>query len=126
MIYFFFNFQLKDSELEDNDWIRLYLELAVATTNRSFELKDLSVTNLKIQKVAIESSSQSLGDYDALFYIRYEDDCEARVGKDLHRVAVVRRILDNNSQVLNLLGVNESINKIAAMEEEAASSSLQD
>ncbi|KAJ0247826.1 hypothetical protein HA466_0162320 [Hirschfeldia incana] len=114
---------LTDSELEDNDWIRLYLELAVATTNRSLAVKNESLTNLKIMKVATESS-QELGDFDAVFYIEYEDSCEARVGKDVHRVAIVRRILDKQSELLCLRGHNQSINKSAAME--AGSSSAQD
>ncbi|CDY09742.1 BnaC07g33190D [Brassica napus] len=114
---------LKDSELEDNDWISLYLKLAVATTNKSFDVARLSLANLKILKVATEST-QGLGDYDAVFYIEYEDSCEARVGKDVHRVAIVRRILDKQSEVLCLLGHNQSINNSAAME--AGSSSAQD
>ncbi|CAH8355057.1 unnamed protein product [Eruca vesicaria subsp. sativa] len=114
---------LKDSELEDNDWIRLYLDLAVATTNRSLAVIKESLTNLKILKVATESS-QGLGDYDAVFYIEYEDSCEPRVGKDVHRVAIVRRFLDKQSQVLCLSGHNQSINKIASME--AGSSSALD
>ncbi|KAG2263664.1 hypothetical protein Bca52824_070743, partial [Brassica carinata] len=114
---------LKDSELQDNDWIRLYLELAVATSNRSLALRKESVTNLEILEVATEST-QGLGDYDALFYIRHLDSCEARVGKDFHRVAIVRRILDKQSEVLCLLGHNQSINKSAAIE--AGSSSAQD
>ncbi|CAN6913143.1 unnamed protein product, partial [Brassica oleracea] len=122
--YLLFNFQLKDSELEDNDWISLYLKLAVATTtNKSFDVARLSLANLKILKVATEST-QGLGDYDAVFYIEYEDSCEARVGKDVHRVAIVRRILDKQSEVLCLLGHNQSINNSAAME--AGSSSAQD
>ncbi|CAF2020656.1 unnamed protein product [Brassica oleracea var. botrytis] len=115
--------ELKDSELEDNDWISLYLKLAVATTNKSFDVARLSLANLKILKVATEST-QGLGDYDAVFYIEYEDSCEARVGKDVHRVAIVRRILDKQSEVLCLLGHNQSINNSAAME--AGSSSAQD
>ncbi|KAL0659135.1 hypothetical protein Bca4012_079720 [Brassica carinata] len=115
--------KLKDSELEDNDWISLYLKLAVATTNKSFDVARLSLANLKILKVATEST-QGLGDYDAVFYIEYEDSCEARVGKDVHRVAIVRRILDKQSEVLCLLGHNQSINNSAAME--AGSSSAQD
>ncbi|KAF3597422.1 hypothetical protein DY000_02026600 [Brassica cretica] len=114
---------LKDSELEDNDWISLYLKLAVATTNKSFDVARLSLANLKILKVATEST-QGLGDYDAVFYIEYEDSCEARLGKDVHRVAIVRRILDKQSEVLCLLGHNQSINNSAAME--AGSSSAQD
>nr|XP_018483635.1 PREDICTED: UPF0725 protein EMB2204-like [Raphanus sativus] len=114
---------LKDSELEDNDWIRLYLELAVATTNRKYGRHHESLAVLKILEVAIEST-QGLGDYDAVFYIRYDDSCEARVGKDIHRVAIVRRFFDKQSEVLYLLGHNQSINKTAAIE--AGSSSAQD
>ena len=70
MIYYLlFYFQLKVSELQDNDWIRLYLELAAATTNMNNGRDKHSLTNLKILKVAMEST-QGLGNYDAFFYIR--------------------------------------------------------
>lgn len=114
---------LKDSELQDNDWIRLYLELAVATTNKKIGRYSHSLTSLKILKVAMESS-QGLCDFDAVFYIEYEDSCESRVGKDVHRVAIVRRILDKQSKLLHLFGHNQSINKSASIE--TCSSSAQD
>ncbi|KAJ4895952.1 UPF0725 protein EMB2204-like [Raphanus sativus] len=60
---------LKDSELQDNDWIRLYLELAVATSNKKIGRDTHSLDSLKILKVAMEST-QGLCDFDAVFYIR--------------------------------------------------------
>lgn len=102
--------QLNYYELqEDNDWIRLYLELAVATTNRGTirDLDDLS--NLKIIQVAIDTTPQDVDlvfnrTYFAIVYIQYKDSCEARVGKDVDRVAIVRRAFDEQRGCFSLVG----------------------
>ncbi|KFK42524.1 hypothetical protein AALP_AA1G005600 [Arabis alpina] len=105
---------LDKTELQAHDWIQLYLDLAVATTNRSLEQDRYAPTNLKILKVSIETTqdpetpNQGHDVYDATFYIRYKDSCQARVGKDVDRIAVIRRILDKNTGDLRLLGRNES------------------
>ncbi|ESQ46853.1 hypothetical protein EUTSA_v10027954mg [Eutrema salsugineum] len=98
---------LKKSEVQDNDWIRLYVELAVATTKRnSMDIPDLS--NLEILEVAVESiqdwPSVGLGNVfcDAIFYIRYKDGCN--VDRNVDRIAMVRRICDERKGCLSLLG----------------------
>ncbi|XP_019092385.1 PREDICTED: UPF0725 protein At4g11700-like [Camelina sativa] len=105
---------LKKSEVKKNDWIRLYLELAVATTNRTHS--KFGMANLKILRVAMETPrehvlpiTEGLGAYDAIFYIRYTDSCKARAGDDVDRVAVVRRILDDHTEVFRLVGRTHSI-----------------
>ncbi|ESQ46851.1 hypothetical protein EUTSA_v10028292mg, partial [Eutrema salsugineum] len=97
---------LKKSEVQDNDWIRLYVELAVATTKRnSMDIPDLS--NLEILEVAVESiqdwPSVGLGNVfcDAIFYIRYKDGCN--VDRNVDRIAMVRRICDERKGCLSLL-----------------------
>lgn len=118
---------LKESELQDNyHWIRLYLELVVATTNRP-RCRDGAPINLKILKVAMESTpylSQGFRAHDATFYIRYEDFCEA--GKDVDRVAIVRRVLDEQSEFCGLVGCQHSSQTIIPSNMEAGSSSAQD
>jgi hypothetical protein len=42
--------------------------------------------------------------YDATFYISYKDFCKARVGKEVDRIALVRRILDPQLEILRLGG----------------------
>ncbi|KAL1209497.1 hypothetical protein V5N11_022838 [Cardamine amara subsp. amara] len=78
---------------KDQDWIRLYLELAVATTFRSNT--KINPSKLEILKVAIETMKDANEGPDAdsviVLYIRYKDLCEARVGKNVDRVAIVRR-----------------------------------
>lgn len=95
------------------------MELAVATTDRN--IKTHALTNLKILKVAMESTpylSQGILAHDATFYIRYEDSCEARVGKDVDRVAIVRRILDEKS--FSVVGRHESSKTIISSNGSAA------
>ncbi|XP_019086364.1 PREDICTED: UPF0725 protein At3g57210-like [Camelina sativa] len=97
---------VKGSELQQNDWIRLYLELAVATTHTN-KGRNHDLSNLKILKVAIETtedldppSEGSLNALNALVYIRYEDSCDSRVGKDVDRIAIVKRTYSHGSFVL--------------------------
>ncbi|CAH8391320.1 unnamed protein product [Eruca vesicaria subsp. sativa] len=101
---------LKKSELRENDdWIRLYLELAVAASNRD-TLENHLVSNLKIVKVAIDTTSTQEGlDLFAIVYIRYKDSCKARVGKDVDRVAVVRRFFSEGMGAFSLVGQNLGI-----------------
>ncbi|KAG7578624.1 Protein MS5 [Arabidopsis thaliana x Arabidopsis arenosa] len=116
--------KLKDSELQDNnDWIRLYLELVVATTDRNREASDFGLSNLEIVNVAIDA--EGLYARNAIFYIRYKDLYKARLGKaDFDRFAIVRRSYDEDTGLFTLVGQNQSSDfipkkrKIAANEEE--------
>ncbi|CAL9223547.1 unnamed protein product [Arabidopsis halleri] len=119
---------LKKSEVLKNEWIRLYLQLAVATSNRN-HLEE-GVANLKILKVAMEITPhleeeepfyKGLGAYDAIFYIRYKDPCKARAGDDVDRVAIVRRVVDVHLETFILVGRTQTLtpapsNEIAAVE----------
>ncbi|CAD5324080.1 unnamed protein product [Arabidopsis thaliana] len=100
---------MKDSELqENNDWIRLYLELAVATTDRNREASDFGLSNLEIVNVAVDAEGL-LNAKNAIFYIRYKDLYEARLGNaDFDRIAIVRRIFDEDTGRFTLVGQNQS------------------
>ncbi|EOA38016.1 hypothetical protein CARUB_v10009487mg [Capsella rubella] len=110
---------VKKSELEDNanDWIRLYLELAVARKCRMF-IKGEDLSNLEIVKVALQKTSSqdpNEGHFNAkntTVYISYRDTSEARVGKDVDRIAVVRRSFDEQSSCFSLVGHNQSLETI--------------
>ncbi|CAA7023039.1 unnamed protein product [Microthlaspi erraticum] len=111
---------LKKSEVEENAWIRMYLDLAFATTNRGTS-KEPDLSKLEIVEVAvsIEESNTSTSDTDeglglglgfsratnAVFYIRHMDWCKARVKKnDVDRVAIVRRIFIHRTGCFSLVG----------------------
>nr|XP_019576572.1 PREDICTED: UPF0725 protein At4g11700-like [Rhinolophus sinicus] len=101
---------LKKSEVEDNDWILLYLELAVATTNRRSKDHHL-LSNLKILNVAVETTQDQdheplLSAYDATFYIRFNDSCE---GEDVDRIAIVRRVLQEVTFIVGRIESSETI-----------------
>lgn len=101
--------QMKDSELQDNDWIRIYLELAVATTDRNREASDFGLSNLEIVDVAIDANDEEgLNARNATFYIRYKDLYKARLGKDFDRIAIVRRSFDEDTGCFSLVGQNQS------------------
>ncbi|CAA7055482.1 unnamed protein product [Microthlaspi erraticum] len=99
---------VKKSELQDdaNDWIRLYVELAIAIYP-SLDWEDDDLSNLEIVDVAIESTqgpSEGLNAKNATVYIRFRDPSEARVGMEVDRVAMVRRSYDEESGWFNLTG----------------------
>ncbi|CAA7027896.1 unnamed protein product [Microthlaspi erraticum] len=97
---------VKESELQVHDWIRLYLELAVATTDRSTVNHDLS--DLKILEVAVETkedvkpSKERLNAKNAVFYISYKG--KPRNGNPANCIAIVRRTFDEREGCLNLVG----------------------
>ncbi|VVA97845.1 unnamed protein product [Arabis nemorensis] len=93
-------YKVNESELQGNDWIRLYMELAVATTDRN----RYHLPNLKIVKVAMDGDG--LNAKNAVFYIRYLD--ESRVGKDVDRIAIVRRAINDLSGCFSVIGHNQS------------------
>lgn len=99
-----------ESELEDNDWIRLYLELSVARSD--WTSKDHDLSHLKIVNVAIETmeppSESSLTAKNATVYIRYIDSCVARCGQKFDRIAVVRRRFNERTGCFILDGWNQS------------------
>ncbi|XP_020866718.1 UPF0725 protein At3g19520 isoform X2 [Arabidopsis lyrata subsp. lyrata] len=112
---------VKKSELQDNvnDWIRLYLELAVSSKRNMF-FKDEDLSNLEIVKVAIETTTTSqdpneghLNAMNTTVYISYRDPSEARVGKDVDRIAIVRRSFDKQSSCFSLVGHNQSSETIS-------------
>ncbi|XP_019102070.1 PREDICTED: UPF0725 protein At3g57210-like [Camelina sativa] len=101
---------LNKSEVQDNDWIRLYLELAVAKY-RSINM-DPDLSDLKIVNVAIDTSqdlSEGLNAKNATVYISYKDSCEARVGKDVDRIAIVRRTFCERTRQFTLRGRHQSL-----------------
>ncbi|XP_002870599.2 LOW QUALITY PROTEIN: UPF0725 protein At3g57210 [Arabidopsis lyrata subsp. lyrata] len=104
---------VEESELQVNDWIRLYLELAVATTHRSTG-RNHDLSGLKIMKVAIDTcedvpNEASQNAINAIVYIRYKDFCESRVGKDVDRIAIVKRSFNERNGCFILEGQNEVI-----------------
>ncbi|XP_020869863.1 UPF0725 protein At3g19520-like [Arabidopsis lyrata subsp. lyrata] len=103
---------LKDSELQDNDWIRLYLELALCTNDRW--ISDSSLSQLQIVRVAIETiggvvepPNERLLAKSANVYITFKGLSYARVGEigeHVERKIIVRRVLDELTGYLTLQG----------------------
>lgn len=84
------------SELQDNDdWIRLYLELAVAINEPRH-----GVFNLEIVKVATDVD-EGINAKNATFYIRYNDLSKA---EDSDCIAIVRRSFDEDTECFILTG----------------------
>ncbi|CAH8271805.1 unnamed protein product [Arabidopsis lyrata] len=99
---------VKESELQENAWVLLYLQLAVATTHRYREAKDFGLPNLEILDVAIDDE-QGLYAKNAVFYIRYKDYLyKSNLAHDLDRIAIVRRCFDKATGCFSLVGQNLS------------------
>ncbi|CAA7040256.1 unnamed protein product [Microthlaspi erraticum] len=96
-------FEVKESELQDNDWILLYIELAIAIVKNS-EDKAFGPPKLEIVKVAMDANGEGLNAINAIFYVRYKDLNEAEIGKALDRFAIVRRRFHEDTQCFSLVG----------------------
>ncbi|CAH2077577.1 unnamed protein product, partial [Thlaspi arvense] len=97
---------VKESELGSNDWITLYLELSLVSHDRS--ITDLYLSQLEIVQVAIETIKDWNESLDAktatVVYIWYKDFAKALLGEPLDRKAVVRRVMNERSGLLTLVG----------------------
>ncbi|CAN6847786.1 unnamed protein product [Brassica oleracea] len=102
---------VKKLELRENDWIRVYLELAFLTAHLSIRSLDLS--KVVITKVAVYTSdedmalpNEKLNARNAIFYIKYEycpNENEAHGCKPTRDgVAIVRRNMDKISGDITL------------------------
>ncbi|XP_010477462.1 PREDICTED: UPF0725 protein EMB2204-like [Camelina sativa] len=96
---------VKESELRDNDWIRLYLELALVFHDRTLTERYLS--QLEIVQVWIETTQdveQPNSKKTTIFYITYKDLAKARLGEPVDRRAIVRRIINEATANFRLRG----------------------
>ncbi|CAA7026575.1 unnamed protein product [Microthlaspi erraticum] len=102
---------VNDSEIQDNDWIRLYLELAVCVDSNGRATK-ADLAKLQITKVAIETieevdpPSERLKAKSANFYITYKGWFNRQIeeGGEMERKAIIRRVLNEEIGYFTLLG----------------------
>jgi hypothetical protein len=100
---------LEESELQNNDWVRLYLELALCANDRGIS-DDSVLSQLHILKVAIglaEYWAQRVTKHSTFVYITFKGLARARVGElgeHVERKVIVRRIIDMDSGCLTLQG----------------------
>nr|VDC97635.1 unnamed protein product [Brassica rapa] len=115
---------LKESEWQANDWISMYLELVILVliiTNINFFVVVLQrdvLSQLEILEVAIETGieeveppNERLEAKSANVYIKFKGMANVRyfriifeIGEHVERKAVVRRVLDEDSGYMTLLG----------------------
>ncbi|KAL1190987.1 hypothetical protein V5N11_032160 [Cardamine amara subsp. amara] len=103
-------YEVKESELKSNDWIHLYLELAIVRNDPLIPAEVLS--GLKIVKVSIKTSedvepNERLQAKSATFYITFKNLANARVGElgeDVERKVIVRRVVDELTGDFTLFG----------------------
>ncbi|CAA7048247.1 unnamed protein product [Microthlaspi erraticum] len=101
----FYYVPVQESELKENDWIRLYLELGFVSTNRrapQSKLSDLKIVEVMVEtKEDVEQPSERLkGFIDAVVYIKYDEDLgEGQVCK---RRAIITRFVDLESGHMSL------------------------
>ncbi|KAF3536367.1 hypothetical protein F2Q69_00024754 [Brassica cretica] len=97
---------LKESELQGNDWIRLYVELALCANDRNIPESHLS--KLQIVRVARERSPiEHVDATSTIFYITFKGLPVARVGEDgkhVERRVIIRRYLDLSTGYFTLMG----------------------
>uniref|UniRef100_A0A1J3CIJ9 UPF0725 protein n=1 Tax=Noccaea caerulescens TaxID=107243 RepID=A0A1J3CIJ9_NOCCA len=100
---------LSDSELQNNDWPRLYVELAICETDRGIYL-DSTLAPLQILEVAIETADEDvepLQAKNATVYIKFKGLAYAvygELGAHVERKIVVKRSINERSGYLTLVG----------------------
>ncbi|CAN7004522.1 unnamed protein product [Brassica oleracea var. botrytis] len=95
---------LKDPELQGNDWIRLYLELALCSNDRN--IPERHVSQLQIVRVAVETIEYVVVS-NVNFYITFKGLHVAQVGEDgehVERTVIVRRFVDLSTGYFTLKG----------------------
>ncbi|CAN7003961.1 unnamed protein product [Brassica oleracea var. botrytis] len=95
---------LKDPEIQGNDWIRLYLELALCSNDRN--IPEWHVSQLQIVRVAVETI-QYVVVSNVNFYITFKGLPVAQVGEDgenVERKVIVRRFVDLSTGYFTLKG----------------------
>ncbi|CAH8356026.1 unnamed protein product [Eruca vesicaria subsp. sativa] len=94
------------SELQNTDWIRLYLNLAHCTYNR--DMTEHQLSKFDIVEVAIESLTDMerprLDSTNVIIYIAYKDLAKAQFGKPCDRKVIIRRVFNESSRSLSLQG----------------------
>ncbi|KAH0905079.1 hypothetical protein HID58_044582, partial [Brassica napus] len=85
---------LAKEELKSNDWIRLYLELTLATTEDRY---GDSKFKLDIVNVATDLVPPGLNAKNATFYIRYNDLSKIALGEVSDHIAIVSRRFDEDT-----------------------------
>ncbi|CAN6926635.1 unnamed protein product [Brassica oleracea var. botrytis] len=100
---------LEKEEVKSNDWIRLYVELALATTeDRDGDVK----LKLKIVNVATDLLDEGVNAKNATFYIRYNDLSKAALGEVSDHIAIVRRRFDEDTRCFILVGQSHQSSEI--------------
>ncbi|CAH8250864.1 unnamed protein product [Arabidopsis lyrata] len=78
------SFSVKESELQNNDWIYLYLQLVLCAIERVI-ISDGDLSKLKIVKAGLANARIAAGEHD-------------------ERKAIIRRILNEHTGYLSLIG----------------------
>ncbi|EFH68339.1 hypothetical protein ARALYDRAFT_311310 [Arabidopsis lyrata subsp. lyrata] len=92
------SFSVKESELQNNDWIYLYLQLVLCAIERVI-ISDGDLSKLKIVKATQRQKC-------CVVYITFKGLANARIAAGEHdeRKAIIRRILNEHTGYLSLIG----------------------
>ncbi|CAH8356498.1 unnamed protein product [Eruca vesicaria subsp. sativa] len=94
---------LKESELQGNEWIRLYLELSLCSNDRN--IPESHVSQLQIVSVAMEKTIKHFT--STIFYITFKGLPVARVGEEgehVERKVIIREYEDLSTGYYTLMG----------------------
>ncbi|XP_013697545.1 UPF0725 protein At1g02770 [Brassica napus] len=104
-----FLYEVMESEWEENDWIGLYLQVAIVTTDRRDYTYKPNLSGLKILNVVVETEENLPKETllkcfpSVVVYISYDQDLGADNGVCKRR-AIVRRTVDLISKCFCLVG----------------------
>ncbi|KAG7644848.1 UPF0725 protein [Arabidopsis thaliana] len=104
-------YRVKESELRNNDWISLYLQLVLVSHDR-MRISDSDLSKLKIVEAVIETKDDMLPPNErllnaktAIVYITFKGFTKCRIGDEhTERNTIVRRIFDEDTGHLSIKG----------------------
>ncbi|KAF8081660.1 hypothetical protein N665_0872s0007 [Sinapis alba] len=99
-------YMVNESELQNNGWISLYLELALVSHVR--DLTDHYLSQLEIVQVAVETVDDvkppTLDSKKVVIYIAYKDFAKAETGEPCDSKAIVRRVFNESTGDFKFVG----------------------
>ncbi|KAJ0256635.1 hypothetical protein HA466_0095650 [Hirschfeldia incana] len=106
-------YTLTEHEVQNTDWVRLYLDLAHSTCDRGMTESQLS--DFHIERVVIQSLSDAvpprLDSKSLVVYMVYKDLAKARLREPCFRKAIIRRVYYDSSGSLTFRGKHWSFSE---------------
>ncbi|KAL0697465.1 hypothetical protein Bca4012_053587 [Brassica carinata] len=101
-------YMVNESELQNNGWISLYLELALVSHRRDLTdqhyLAQLEIVQVAVETLDDDAKPPTLDSKNVVVYILYKDFAKAETGDPCDSKAIVRRVFNEATGDLKFVG----------------------